>query len=89
MVFIQPSIVSSDRTMSDVQYAMDERFKVSSSVRNFADGPGVLPEVDEIPVVETAEKNAEAPEAQPVNYSQDPRSRRPASKESLRPVFRR
>lgn len=57
MVFIQPSIVNSERTLDDVQSAMDNRYKVSSKVRTFADGPGVLPAMDEIPRVETGGKN--------------------------------
>ncbi len=58
MVFIQPSIVNSERTLDDVQSAMDNRYKVSPKVRTFADGPGVLPAVDEIPRVETGGKNS-------------------------------
>jgi type II secretory pathway component GspD/PulD (secretin) len=52
MVFIQPSIVSSDRTLNDVQADMDGRYKVSPKARDFADGDGVLPGVDEIPPVQ-------------------------------------
>jgi type II secretion system protein D len=52
MVFIQPSIVNSDRTLNDVQSDMDGRYKVSPKARDFADGDGVLPGVDEIPPVQ-------------------------------------
>ena len=38
MVFIQPSIVSNDRSLNDVQTDMDARYKVSPNVRDFADG---------------------------------------------------
>jgi len=58
MVFIQPSIVNSDRTLNDVQVDMDNRYRVSGDARGFADGPGVLPAVDEIP--RTAEKGKPA-----------------------------
>ena len=52
MVFIQPSIVNNDRSLNDVQADMDDRYKVSPDARDFADGHGVLPGVDEIPQVE-------------------------------------
>ena len=83
MVFIQPSVVNNDRSLADVQNDMDTRYKVSPDARIFADGPGVLPGVDEIPRVETKGKNA---------------TRKPAStpaastnnvKPSLRPAHRR
>ncbi len=48
MVFIQPSIVNNNRSLNDVQADMDARYKVAADARNFADGPGVLPNVDEI-----------------------------------------
>jgi len=49
MVFIQPSIVSNDRSLYAVQTDMDARYKVSQDTRGMADGPGVLPPVDAIP----------------------------------------
>lgn len=49
MVFIQPSIVNNDRSLHDVQADMDARYRVSPDSRGFADGPGVLPAVGEIP----------------------------------------
>ncbi len=60
MVFIQPSIVSNDRSLTAVQNDMDARYKVSPDVRDFADGDSVLPGVDEIPRVESAGTNAPA-----------------------------
>jgi hypothetical protein len=42
---------------------MDSRYKVSHKARQFADGPGVLPNVDDIPRVEAKGKNATAPRA--------------------------
>ncbi len=83
MVFIQPSIVNNERSLDDVQGGMDNRYKVSSKVRNFADGPGVLPNVDEIPRVETNGKNGAAPKAQAVDSS--PRK----AVKKTQPVFRR
>jgi type II secretory pathway component GspD/PulD (secretin) len=52
MVFIQPSVVNNDRSLNSVQEDMDARYKVSPRVREFADGPGVLPPVDAITPVE-------------------------------------
>jgi general secretion pathway protein D len=43
MVFIQPSIVSNNRSLNSVQADMDARYKVTPSVREFADGPAILP----------------------------------------------
>ncbi|MGL5017180.1 MAG: secretin N-terminal domain-containing protein [Luteolibacter sp.] len=48
MVFIQPSVVNNDRSLGSVQADMDSRYKGSQRVRDFADGPGVLPPVDAI-----------------------------------------
>lgn len=52
MVFIQPSIVNNDRSLNDVQADMDARYKVSPDARNFADGAGVLPNVNDISPIE-------------------------------------
>lgn len=52
MVFIQPSVVTNDRSLDSVQSDMDSRYKVSGKVRDMADGPGVLPPVDAITPVE-------------------------------------
>ena len=48
MVLIQPSIVSNSLALDNVQSDMDARYEASGRVRNFADGPGVLPPVDAI-----------------------------------------
>ena len=86
MVFIQPSIINNDRTLYDVQSDMDNRYKVSPDVRAFADGPGVLPEGDEIPQVREkgASRSNSAPQpAQPADISDS------TVKPSLRPAHRR
>jgi hypothetical protein len=54
MIFIQPSIVNNDRSMNDVQTDMDARYKISGKAREFADGPGVLPPADAIPLPDKA-----------------------------------
>ena len=82
MVFIQPSIVSSSRMLNDVQSSMDSRYKVSSDVRNFADGSGGLPGDKVTPRVEPSGKNGTADKA----------TATPASstiKPSIRPASRR
>jgi type II secretory pathway component GspD/PulD (secretin) len=80
MVFIQPSIVNSDRTLNDVQADMDNRYKVSGDARGFADGPGVLPAVDEIPRPAEKGKPAKTSKAAPTETIVKP---------SLRPAHRR
>ena len=52
MVFIQPSIVSNDRSLNAVQADMDSRYKAAARTHTFADGPGVLPPVDAITPVD-------------------------------------
>ena len=96
MVFIQPSIVNSDRSLNDVQAEMDARYKVSEKARTFADGPGVLPPPDAITPYEekgssssttvSRKKSTPAPKAAPV-----PASSRGTSniKPSIRPAHRR
>jgi type II secretion system protein D len=79
MVFIQPSIVRNDRSLNAVQSDMDNRYKVSGKVREFADGPGVLPPVEAIPVSDKASTG----DVQP------PQSTTSTVKPSIRPAFRR
>jgi type II secretion system protein D len=80
MVFIQPSIVRNDRSLNAVQADMDNRYKVSPKAREFADGPGVLPPVDAIPVPDKAGTRAAAPQEAPAASTVKP---------SIRPAFRR
>jgi type II secretion system protein D len=80
MVFIQPSVVQNDRSLDAVQSDMDNRYKVSPKVREFADGPGVLPPVDAIPVPDKAGTRAAAPQEAPAASTVKP---------SIRPAFRR
>ncbi|MCX6867193.1 MAG: hypothetical protein NTV46_13425 [Verrucomicrobia bacterium] len=63
MIFIQPSIVNDERTLGNVQSDMDSRYKVSPKARQFADGPGVLPNVNDIPRAEAKGKNGTPPRA--------------------------
>jgi len=77
MVFIQPSIVSNERSLNNVQADMDSRHLVSSAARTFADGPGVLPPVEAITPV--ADKSGKPPKARPVNESQAPSGKKKLS----------
>jgi len=55
LIFIQPSIVRSAENLDRVQADMDPRYKVTSELRRFADGPGAIPPPDSIvPVNEKA-----------------------------------
>jgi general secretion pathway protein D len=79
MVFIQPSIVKNDRSLDAVQADMDNRYKVSGKAREFADGPGVLPPVDAIPV----------PDKTGTSVAEPKESATSTMKPSIRPAFRR
>jgi len=83
MIFIQPSIVNSARTLQDIQADMDARYRVSGDSRTFADGPGVLPGVDEIPRADPRGKNRSKP-APAAGQSTES-----LVKPSLRPAHRR
>jgi type II secretion system protein D len=80
MVFIQPSVVRNDRSLDAVQADMDNRYKVSGKAREFADGPGVLPPVDAIPVSDKVGTRAPEPQAPAATSTLKP---------SIRPAFRR
>ena len=81
MIFIQPSIVSSSSTLGDVQSSMDSRYKVSSDVRNFAEGGGVLPGDKDNTQVESTGKNGSSSKA--VVYPSAPAT---TMKPSIRPT---
>ena len=54
LIFLQPSIVNSRNSLDYVQRDADDRYKLSSDTRRFADGQGVLPPVDPAPVNDKA-----------------------------------
>lgn len=62
LVFIQPSIVNSRSSLDNAQMDADNRYKLSSDTRRFADGQGVLPPPE--PVKPVADKFT-APAAPP------------------------
>ena len=78
MVFIQPSVVKNDRSLNAVQSDMDNRYKVSDRVRQFADGPGEPPPASVVSPVADKE-GAGRPEPTPAS----------TMKPSIRPAFRR
>ncbi len=96
MVFIQPTIVNSDRSLNDLQSDMDARYKVSNKTRTFADGPGVLPPIDDAVPVDDKESggdyassrrnSASPPRAKPVVDA--PRSASKVRKKPIRPPHR-
>ncbi len=79
MIFIQPSIVRNDRSLNAVQSDMDNRYRVSGRAHEMADGPGVLPPVDSIPVPDKAGASVAEPKAPATS----------TIKPSIRPAFRR
>lgn len=79
MIFIQPSIVNSDRSLDYVQADMDERYEVSEPARNFADG-SVLPPLE--PMMEKGGNTI--PAAVPVETREQNFNRK-----SIRPIHRR
>ncbi|MEX1048067.1 MAG: secretin N-terminal domain-containing protein [Akkermansiaceae bacterium] len=87
MVFIQPSIVSNDRSLNSVQADMDARYKASPNIRDFADGPGVLPPVDVILPVD--DKVGAYPRTTTRSAVAAPRVTPTTSKPSMRPIHRR
>ncbi len=88
MVFIQPSIVNSDRSLGSVQADMDSRYKGSPRVRDFADGPGVLPPVDAIAPVEdkgmsrSSSNRRRSPSFAPVSEPETPVKTKPTIRSS-------
>jgi type II secretory pathway component GspD/PulD (secretin) len=88
MVFIQPSIVKNDRSLNAVQADMDARYKVSPKAREFADGPGVLPPVDAIPVSDKASSPVSTKAVTRAPAPQEPAASSTV-KPSIRPAFRR
>jgi len=75
LIFIQPSVVHDDATLSEAQADMDRRYETSGDTRNFADGPGVLPPPDGIvPANDKASSYAATPAAEtpPVKTKRKP-----------------
>jgi len=82
MVFIQPSIINSDRSLDAVQADMDARYNVSDPAREFADGPGLLPDADFIPAAEEKGRPS-ARQSAPTEATPE------STRRSLRPIHRR
>jgi general secretion pathway protein D len=74
MIFIQPSIVNSKKTLDNVQSDMDRRYDVSDPARTFGDG-GVLPSL-ESPI-------------EPANTTKDPANSSTNKHTPTRPIHKR
>ena len=90
LVFIQPSIVTSDASLDAVQTDFDNRYNVSQTAREFSDGPGMLPDAGTIPAAEDKDRSQTvrrpAPVAIPVA---EPTPDDTTERRSLRPIHRR
>ena len=84
LVFIQPSIVNSDRTLDAVQTDMDRRYDVSGSARHFSDGPGMQPDAAAIPAADEKGRATRRPATGAGATEEESTERR-----SLRPIHRR
>jgi general secretion pathway protein D len=73
MIFIQPSIVNSDKSLKNVQLNMDNRYDVSDPARNFA-GDSLLPSL-ESPIAPNKDDKAQEKPA--------------ANKKPIRPIHKR
>ncbi len=86
LVFIQPSIVTSDHSLREVQADMDSRYRVSGTSRAFSDGPGALPPgTDPIHTVDGVNVE-DAPRPAVVEEAE---VEEPSQRRSLRPIHRR
>ncbi len=60
MIFIQPSIVNNEKSLTDLQLNMDNRYEVSDDARLFADG-AVLPPIAPVEDKKKEQENPEKP----------------------------
>ncbi len=89
MVFMQPSIVKNERSMSAVQNDMDYRYKISPDARNFADGDGVLPGVDDIKRVDDKGKGGSSSLQKQGSPASSASSGNSSVKPTIRPAHKR
>ncbi len=91
IVFMQPSIVQNERSLQNVQSDIDSRYKISDKAHKFADGPGVLPPLDLIPLDEKESKNkkSRANKAPTFDEPEPERTKSSLVKPSIRPAHRR
>lgn len=83
LVFIQPSIINSDRTLDTVQADMDSRYRVSGPAREFGDGPGILPDAEAIPATQEKGSRSTRQSAPPAAAPEE------STRRNLRPIHRR
>ncbi len=86
MVFLQPSVVNSTRSLDSVQADMDARYKVSNPLHGMADGPGVLPDPGAIEPV--SDKVGRQPASNPVSQTPSAEPSSSTVKPKIRPAFR-
>ena len=89
MVFIQPSIVSNDRSLNAVQADMDARYQASPKIRGFADGPGILPPVDVALPVDDKQGGYQITPTPATRAAVSPRETPTTGRPSMRPIHRR
>ena len=61
IIFIQPKIVNSDRSMAEAQNDMDFRYDSAGGVRKMGEGPGVLPPRGSVPASKPAAHRGPGP----------------------------
>ena len=86
MVFIQPSVVSNDRSLNAIQGDMDARYQVSGRAHGMADGPGVLPDVSALHPVADKESSSKSRNSAPAPQYTAPSNS--TMKPSIRPIHR-
>lgn len=91
IVFMQPSIVHNDRSLQNVQADVDARYKIANKAHKFADGPGVLPPLDTIPLDEKESKSVKSRtnKVPTFNGSEQEPKKSSVLKPSIRPAHRR
>lgn len=85
LVFIQPTVVSDNFSLDNVQTDFDGRYKVAPGAREFGEGPSVLPAAGEI-TVQDGNNGRHSTTVTPAASQADPSS---ILKPSIRPIHRR
>jgi general secretion pathway protein D len=87
LVFLQPSVVKSARSLDAVQADFDARYQVSEPLHELADGPGMVPDTADVLPVSDKEGNRYPAVTEPAYSSGNSESS--ILKPSIRPAFRR
>jgi type II secretion system protein D len=90
MVFIQPSVVSNDRSLHAVQEDMDTRYAVAPRAHTMADGPAVLPPIETAtPVVVGGKESGVRQTTTTQSWTAPDEKPKSTLKPSIRPANRR